>query len=83
MTPMLRQNGQRVVVTIASDGESSDGNVAHALRALQVRDEWKWEVKWSVKWGIYWEMKCEVKWSEVSGSRVISTPKQNNWPRFD
>jgi hypothetical protein len=41
MTPMLRQNGQRVVVTIASDGESSDGNVAHALRALQVRDEWK------------------------------------------
>lgn len=30
----LRANGQRAVVVIASDGESSDGNVAEALRPL-------------------------------------------------
>lgn len=30
----LRANGQKAVVMIATDGESSDGNVAEALRPL-------------------------------------------------
>lgn len=30
----LRANGQKAVVVIATDGESSDGNVAEALRPL-------------------------------------------------
>jgi hypothetical protein len=37
MAPFLRQNGQKAVVVIASDGESSDGDVAAALRDLVVR----------------------------------------------
>lgn len=36
MAPALRNNGQRAVVVIASDGESSDGDVAAALRPLSV-----------------------------------------------
>ena len=31
---VLRKNGQKVSVIIASDGESSDGNVAKALQPL-------------------------------------------------
>lgn len=37
MAPYLLQNGQKAVVVIASDGESSDGDVAAALRPLAVR----------------------------------------------
>lgn len=33
---MLRANGQKAVVVIATDGESSDGNMAEAMKPLQV-----------------------------------------------
>lgn len=34
---MLRSNGQKAVVVIATDGESSDGDIADAMRPLQVK----------------------------------------------
>ncbi len=33
--PQLKANGQRAVVIIATDGESSDGNMADAMRPLK------------------------------------------------
>jgi len=38
--PQLRQNGQRVVVVIASDGAATDGDVVQALRPLQSLPVW-------------------------------------------
>eukprot|EP00607_Mallomonas_marina_P007237 CAMPEP_0182416452 /NCGR_PEP_ID=MMETSP1167-20130531/740_1 /TAXON_ID=2988 /ORGANISM="Mallomonas Sp, Strain CCMP3275" /LENGTH=288 /DNA_ID=CAMNT_0024589213 /DNA_START=218 /DNA_END=1087 /DNA_ORIENTATION=+ len=35
MEPNLRANGQSVVLTIATDGESTDGNIADALKPLE------------------------------------------------
>ena len=35
MERTLRQNGQKAVVVIATDGESSDGDIAAAMRPLQ------------------------------------------------
>ncbi len=32
----LRQNGQRAVIVIATDGESSDGDIIQALKPLEV-----------------------------------------------
>lgn len=40
MAPELRARGQRVSVTIASDGVSSDGDVANALRELMGMPVW-------------------------------------------
>mmetsp|Transcript_114806 Transcript_114806/g.161245 ORF Transcript_114806/g.161245 Transcript_114806/m.161245 type:complete len:382 (+) Transcript_114806:30-1175(+) len=36
----LRTNGKRVVVVIASDGEATDGNIAHALAPLKDLPVW-------------------------------------------
>ena len=36
----LRSNGQRAVVVIATDGESSDGDIAQAMRRLQTLPVW-------------------------------------------
>jgi hypothetical protein len=36
MEPLLRSNGQRAVVVIATDGESSDGDIAAAMTPLRV-----------------------------------------------
>ena len=35
MEPWLRSTGQKVSLTIATDGESSDGDIAAAMRPLQ------------------------------------------------
>lgn len=35
VSDLLRTNGQKITVMIATDGESSDGNVADALRPLE------------------------------------------------
>lgn len=40
MEAQLRANGQKVCVIIASDGESSDGNVAEAMRPLRSLPVW-------------------------------------------
>ena len=40
MAPQLRANGHRAVVTIATDGESSDGDMAAAMRPLQNLPVW-------------------------------------------
>jgi hypothetical protein len=40
MEPMLRSSGQRAAVIIITDGESSDGDVAAALRPLQNLPVW-------------------------------------------
>jgi hypothetical protein len=40
MAPQLRANGQKAVVVIATDGESSDGDVATALRPLKDLPAW-------------------------------------------
>jgi hypothetical protein len=40
MAPALRAHGQRVVVTIASDGLSTDGSIADAMRPLQSLPVW-------------------------------------------
>jgi len=38
--PLLRANGQRVCLVIASDGQASDGDVAEALRPLRDMPVW-------------------------------------------
>ena len=40
MEPFLRATNQRVTVTIATDGESSDGDIASAMRPLQSLPVW-------------------------------------------
>lgn len=40
MEPMLRAMGQKVCIIIATDGESSDGDVAEALRPLKDMPAW-------------------------------------------
>jgi len=40
MAPQLRANGHRAVVVIATDGESSDGDIAAAMRPLQSLPVW-------------------------------------------
>lgn len=40
IAPQLRSRGQRAVVIIATDGESSDGNLAQALQPLQSLPVW-------------------------------------------
>jgi hypothetical protein len=40
MAPQLRANGHRAVVTIATDGESSDGDIAAAMKPLQNLPVW-------------------------------------------
>ena len=40
LEPQLRANRQRAVVVIATDGESSDGDVTQAMRPLQYLPVW-------------------------------------------
>ena len=40
MEPHLRANGQRAVVIIATDGESTDGNIAAAMKPLESLPVW-------------------------------------------
>lgn len=40
MAPALHASGQKAVVVIATDGESSDGNIADAMRPLQSLPVW-------------------------------------------
>ena len=40
MESELRATGQRVVVVIATDGESSDGDIVSAMRPLQQLPGW-------------------------------------------
>ncbi len=40
MEQQLRANGQKVLVMIATDGESSDGNIAEAMRPLKDLPVW-------------------------------------------
>jgi hypothetical protein len=40
MAPSLRANGQRAAVIIATDGESTDGSVAEAMKPLQKLPVW-------------------------------------------
>jgi len=40
ISPQLRANGQKACVVIATDGESSDGDIATALRPLQQLPVW-------------------------------------------
>ena len=40
MEPHLRANGQRAVVVIATDGESSDGDIAAAMKPLEKLPVW-------------------------------------------
>jgi hypothetical protein len=40
MAPQLRANGHRAVVSISTDGESSDGDIAAAMKPLQSLPVW-------------------------------------------
>ncbi len=40
MEPQLRASGQKACVMIATDGESSDGDIASAMRPLQMLPVW-------------------------------------------
>jgi hypothetical protein len=37
MEGLLRSNGQKAVVVVATDGESSDGDIASAMTPLRVK----------------------------------------------
>lgn len=38
--PTLRANGQKACIIIATDGESSDGNIAEAMKPLEQLPVW-------------------------------------------
>ena len=40
MEPQLRANGHKAVVVIATDGESSDGDIVNAMRPLKALPVW-------------------------------------------